>query len=96
MLFDERNFNQEEREILKNTINDLIESMLQQKDLQDHNKEMLKDVCERLNEKVEHNEQKIKPATITKMAKAKMKEDLDVQKENLSEVEVGLELIFKD
>lgn len=95
MLFDERNFNQEEREILKNAINDSIETLTQIKDLQEHNKDLIKGVCERLNENVEHNEQKIKPSIINKMAKAKMKEDIDEQKENLSEVEVGLELIFK-
>ena len=93
-IFEERNFNQDERNSIKVIIEDVIETMKSVNDLQDHMKEVVKNLCERLNESVEHSEQKIKPSVIMKMAKTKMKEDMEAQKEKLSEVEVGLELVY--
>lgn len=93
-IFEERNFNQDERNSIKVIIEDVIETMKSVNDLQDHMKEVVKNLCERLNENVEHSEQKIKPSVIMKMAKTKMKEDMEEQKEKLSEVEVGLELVY--
>lgn len=93
-IFEERNFNQDERNSIKMVIEDVIETMKSINDLQEHMKENIKGLCDRLNESVEHNEQKIKPGVITKMAKTKMKEDIAEQKEKLSEVEVGLELVY--
>lgn len=93
-IFENRNLNTEEKTLVKSTIQDTIECLQQIKDLQEHMKEHLKEVCDRLNEKIDDNELYIKPSLITKMAKAKMKEDLHKQKEALSEVEQGLETIY--
>ena len=93
-IFESRNLNADEKSIIKTTIQDTIECLQQIKDLQDHMKEHLKEVCDRMNEKVEYKELHIKPSLLTKMAKAKMKEDLHEQKEALSEVEQGLETVY--
>lgn len=93
-VFENRNLNQEEKQIIKNTMQDTIECLQQIKDLQEHMKEHLKEVCDRLNEKTDDKDMHIKPTLLTKMAKAKMKEDLSEQKEALSEVEQGLETIY--
>lgn len=93
-IFESRNLNADEKSIIKATIQDTIECLQQIKDLQEHMKEHLKEVCDRMNEKVEDKDLHIKPSLITKMAKAKMKEDLHEQKEALSEVEQGLETVY--
>lgn len=93
-VFENRNLNQEEKQIIKNTMQDTIECLQQIKDLQEHMKDHLKEVCDRLNEKTDDKDMHIKPTLLTKMAKAKMKEDLSEQKEALSEVEQGLETIY--
>lgn len=93
-VFENRNLNNDEKQIIVNTIQDTIECLQQIKDLQDHMKEHLKEVCDRLNEKTDVKELHIKPSLLTKMAKAKMKEDLHEQKEALSEVEQGLQQLY--
>jgi uncharacterized protein YoxC len=93
-IFEERNFNQDERNSIKLVIEDVIETMNSINDLQEHMKENVKGLCDRLNENVATNDQKIKTSVIMKMAKTKMKEDMAEQKEKLSEVEVGLELVY--
>jgi len=93
-IFDERVFKQDEMMSIKVVIEDVIQSLNSINDLNEHMKENIKGLCDKLNEHVEHNGQKIKPSVIMKMAKTKMKEDIDVQKDKLSEVEVGLELVY--
>ena len=93
-IFESRNLNNEEKSLIKTTIQDTIECLQQIKDLQDHMKEHLKEVCDRMNEKVDDKELYIKPSLLSKMARAKMKEDLHEQKEALSEVEQGLQEVY--
>lgn len=92
-VFDSRNLNQDEKNSLKIIIDDTVECLRQIKDLQEHMKENIGGVCSRLNENVEDKSLHIKPKLVTKMAKTKMKEDMAHQKEELSDVEIGLELI---
>jgi hypothetical protein len=94
MIFDERNFTKEEKDNIKIILEDTMESLRSINDLKEHINENLKGLCERLNTNVEHSEQKIKPGVLMKMATTKMKENLHEQKDKLSEVEVGLELIY--
>lgn len=93
-IFESRNLNNEEKSLIKTTIQDTIECLQQIKDLQEHMKEHLKEVCDRMNEKVADKELYIKPSLLSKMARAKMKEDLHEQKEALSEVEQGLQEVY--
>lgn len=92
-VFDNRNLNQDEKNSLKIVIDDTIECLQQIKDLQEHMKENIKGVCDKLNENVEDKELWIKPKLVTKMAKTKMKEEMATLKEEVSDVEIGLELI---
>lgn len=92
-VFDNRTLNMEEKNSLRIVIDDCVECMNQIKDLQEHMKENLKGVCDKLNENIEDKSLHIKPKLVTKMAKTKMKEDMVTQKEELSDVEIGLELI---
>lgn len=92
-VFDNRNLNQEEKNSLKIVIEDTVECLQQIKDLQEHMKENIKGVCDHLNENVDDKELWIKPKLVTKMAKTKMKENMAVQKDEVSDVERGLELI---
>lgn len=94
-VFDSRNLNQDEKNSLKIIIDDTVECLRQIKDLQEHMKENIAGVCGRLNENIEDKSLHIKPKLVTKMAKTKMKEDMASQKEELSDVELGLELIEK-
>lgn len=92
-VFDNRNLNSDEKNSLKIVIDDTIECLQQIKDLQEHMKENIKGVCDKLNENVEDKELWIKPKLVTKMAKTKMKEEMATLKEEVSDVEIGLELI---
>ena len=92
-VFDNRTLNPEEKNSLKIVIDDTIECLQQIKDLQEHMKENIKGVCDKLNENVEDKELWIKPKLVTKMAKTKMKEEMATLKEEVSDVEIGLELI---
>lgn len=94
MIFDNRTLNSEEVSCIKTIIQDTIECLNQIKDLQDHMKENLKGVCDRVNENVADKELWIKPSLLSKIARARMKEDLSKQKEDLSDVELGLDVIF--
>ena len=92
-VFDNRNLNQEEKNSLKIVIDDTVECLQQIKDLQEHMKENIKGVCDHLNENVDDKELWIKPKLVTKMAKTKMKENMVVQKDEISDIERGLDLI---
>jgi len=92
-VFDSRNLNSDEKNSLKIVIDDTIECLHQIKDLQEHMKENIKGVCDKLNENYEDKEMWIKPKLVTKMAKTKMKEEMATLKEEVSDVEIGLELI---
>ncbi len=94
-VFDNRNLNPEEKSSLKIVIQDTIECLQQIKDLQEHMKENTKGICDKLNENIEDKSLWIKPKLVTKMAKTKMKEDMEYQKDELSDVEIGLEIIEK-
>lgn len=94
-VFDNRNLNPEEKSSLKVVIQDTIECLNQIKDLQEHMKENIKGICDKLNENIEDKSLWIKPKLVTKMAKTKMKEDMEYQKDELSDVEIGLEIIEK-
>lgn len=92
-VFDNRTLNPEEKNSLKIVIDDTIECLQQIKDLQEHMKENIKGVCDKLNENYDDKELWIKPKLVTKMAKTKMKEEMATLKEEVSDVEIGLELI---
>lgn len=95
-IFDVRNFNEDEKNAIKQIVDDTIESMNQIKDLQDHISENCKGLAEKLNENVD-NDAKVKPTLFTKMAKAyiKNKEDIEKSKNELDEVETALQVIYK-
>lgn len=94
-IFEERTFNENEQSAIKSVVDDTIECLNQIKDLQDHIKENTKDVCDRLNENYDDKSMHIKPKLIVKLAKTKIKEDMQEQKEGVKETETGLELIYK-
>jgi lysyl-tRNA synthetase class II len=94
MIFDERNFNVDEQKAIKLVIADTIEAMTTINDLNEHMKESIKELCDRLNASISVPEHKIKPSLISKLAKTKMKENIAEEKDKLSEVEVGLELLY--
>lgn len=94
-IFQERTFNSDEQAVIKNVVDDTIQSLEQIKDLQEHIKELHKGACDKLNEKVDEKELFVKAKLFMKLAKAKMKEDVQEQKEGVDEVETGLELIYK-
>lgn len=92
-VFDNRTLNSEEKNSLKIVIQDTIECLQQIKDLQEHIKENQKGVCDHLNENYEDKEMWIKPKLVMKMAKTKMKEEMATLKDEVSDVELGLNLI---
>ena len=92
-VFDNRTLNSEEKNSLKIVIQDTIECLQQIKDLQEHIKENQKVVCDHLNENYEDKEMWIKPKLVMKMAKTKMKEEMATLKDEVSDVELGLNLI---
>lgn len=96
-LFDRRTLNEDEKNAIKDCVNDTIECMNQIADLQEHMKDNCKSLAERLNENVVDDEQKIKPALFTKMAKAyiKNKENIEKSKNEIDEVETALQVVFK-
>ena len=96
-VFDRRTLNENEKNAIKECVNDTIECMNQISDLQEHMKENCKSLAERLNENVVDDEQKIKPTLFSKMAKAyiKNKENIEKSKSEIDEVETALNVIFK-
>ena len=92
-VFDNRTLNSEEKNSLKIVIQDTIECLQQIKDLQEHMKENIAGVCAHLNENIDDKELWIKPKLVTKMAKTKLKENMVVQKDEISDIERGLDLI---
>lgn len=95
-IFEERNFNVDDRNKLKNVIESVIVAMEEIKDLTDSMNDDIKSRCEALNEGIDDKDLMIKPALIKKMAKSKMKnkEDIEKSKTALDEIETGLELIY--
>ena len=95
-IFEERNFNVDDRNKLKNVIESVIVAMEEIKDLTDSMNDDIKSRCEALNEGIDDKDLMIKTALIKKMAKSKMKnkEDIEKSKTALDEVETGLELIY--
>ena len=96
-VFDVRNFNDDEKNAIKQVVDDTIECMNQIKDLQDHMKENCKALAERLNENVVDDEAKVKATLFSNMAKAyiKNKENLDKSKDQIDEVETALMVVYK-
>lgn len=94
MIFDERCFNVDEQKAIKMVIEDTIETLTSINDLNEHMKENIKELCDRLNANIDVADHKIKASLITKLAKAKMKENIAEEKDKISEVEVGLELLY--
>lgn len=95
-IFEERNFNAEDRTKLKNVIESAITALEEIKDLTDSMNDDIKSRCESLNEGINDKELMIKPALIKKMAKSKMKnkEDIEKSKTVLDEVETGLSILY--
>jgi hypothetical protein len=96
-VFDVRNFNEDEKNAIKQIVDDTVECMNQIKDLQEHMKENHKGLADRLNENTVDDEAKVKPALFAKMAKAyiKNKEDIEKSKNDLDEVETALQVVYK-
>ena len=94
-IFDERTFNEQEKNSIKAVVDDAVEVLQQIEDLQNHLKDNIKGLCESLNEGYK-GDQKIKPTLIKSIAKAKLKEKEDVEKKKteLNEVEEGLEILY--
>lgn len=95
-IFDVRTFNADEQARIKNVVEDTIECLNQIDDLTQHMNETIKDACESLNNGVSDKELKVKPSLIKKLAKTKIKEDLDNQKSAVSELEDALKVIFHE
>ena len=95
-IFDRRTLNEDEKNAIKECVNDTIECMNQIADLQEHMKDNCKALAERLNENIADDDQKIKPALFTKMAKAyiKNKENIEKSKSDTDEVETALHVVF--
>lgn len=95
-IFDRRTLNEDEKNAIKECVNDTIECMNQIADLQEHMKDNCKALAERLNENIADDDQKIKPALFTKMAKAyiKNKENIEKSKSDIDEVETALHVVF--
>lgn len=94
-IFEERTFNKEEQEKIKVAVEDAMECLNQIADLTSHMNEMSKDVCDSLNDGVD-KDLRIKPTLIKKLAKTKIKENLDNQKSAVNELEDALKIIFKE
>lgn len=95
-IFDVRTFNADEQNAIKMIVNDTIETTKQLDDLNSHMSENIKGLCERLNQGITDPELKMKPTLIKKIAKARIKEDLESQKAAVDEVETAIDLIFKN
>lgn len=95
-VFDKRNFNEDEKNAIKECVNDTVECMNQIKDLQDHISENTKALADRINENTVDADAKVKPTLFKAMAKAyiKNKEDIEKSKNALDEVETALQVIF--
>lgn len=96
-IFDRRNFNEDEKNAIKDCVNDTIECMNQIADLQEHMKDNCKALADRLNDNAVDDDQKIKPTLFTKMAKAyiKNKENIEKSKSEIDEVETALHVVFR-
>ena len=73
-VFDNRTFNPDEQNAMKVVVDDCVEVLNNISDLNNHMKENVKNLCDRLNEGIQDNELKVKPTLLVKMAKAKIKE----------------------
>lgn len=94
-IFETRTFNTDEKNIIKNTIQDIIQGLTSINEIKEHIKENSKDVCDRLNEKIVDKDSFIKPSLLMKLAKTKMKENIFEQKEAINEIEGGLKEIYE-
>lgn len=96
-IFENRVFNNDELEQIKNVVDDVVESLYQINDLQEHIKDVSKSLADRINEKVSCKEDEVKPALIKKLAvaKIKQKENIEHSRTQLNEVEAGLSLLYK-
>ena len=96
-VFDNRTFNPDEQNAMKVVVDDCVEVLNNISDLNNHMKENVKNLCDRLNEGIQDNELKVKPTLLVKMVKAKIKEkeDLEKSKVAISEVEEGLHVIYR-
>ena len=94
-IFDERTFNEHEKNKIKLVVDDAVTTLQEIEDLQNHLKENIKDLCDGLNDGYK-GDQKVKPTFIKNVAKAKLKEKQDVEKKKteISEVEEALELLY--
>ena len=95
-IIDRRTLNEDEKNAIKECVNDTIECMNQIADLQEHMKDNCKALAERLNENIADDDQKIKPALFTKMAKEYInnKENIEKSKSDIDEVETALHVVF--
>ena len=94
-VFDSRTLNEDEKRNVKIAVEDTMDAMRQIDDLNAHIKENVKGICDALNENVSTPEQKIKPAMIKKMAKARLKEEyLEKAKDELNETEEALVVVY--
>ena len=94
-VFDNRTLNEEEKNKVKIAVEATIEALRAISDYNSDIKENLKAVCEGLNEGIDDDDKKIKPAMIRKMAKCRLKEELLAkEKDTLDEVETALEIVY--
>lgn len=96
-IFDVRTFNIDEQRAIKTVVDDTETALNEIADMNSHMGENIKNLCERLNEGITDPEMKIKPSLLKSMARAKIKnkEDIEKSKNAISEVETGLQVIYK-
>ena len=94
-IFEVRTLTPEEKQKIKTAVEDTIECLNQINDLTTHMNEMAKDICDSLNDGVD-KDLRIKPSLIKKLAKTKIKEDLEAQKSAVNEIEDALHIVFKE
>lgn len=96
-VFDNRTLNEDEQRNLKIAVESTMSALREIKDLQDSMKDNNKGICDSLNSGVKDDEMKIKPSLITKMAKARLKEEyIKEAKDSLSEVETAIRVVYKE
>lgn len=96
-IFENRVFNADELEQIKNVVDDVVETLYQINDLQEHIKDVSKSLVDRINENAPTKEDEIKSPLIKKLAvaKIKQKENIENSRTQLDEVEAGLSLLYK-
>lgn len=96
-IFENRVFNADELEQIKNVVDDVVETLYQINDLQEHIKDVSKSLADRINDNAPSKEDEIKPTLIKKLAvaKIKQKENIENSRTQLDEVEAGLSLLYK-